>query len=997
MGINYQCWRILLFLATVFTQPLLAVQLNVRHYDTRNGLPQVQVLTVQRCDHGYLWLGTFSGLSRYNGSHFRHFYTADGLRSNYITDLATDRQGRLWVGTSAGVCRLVDDNRFACPEHSRLVDAHIHALHAAASGLWVASDTGLFRVFDAEVERITLPDPISGAAVFSVTTDDSGRVWFGTATGLYTLAPDLGTFDGPIPGSSHLEVTALTAVSDGVWVGTNQGLYRWSGSELEPLARPAWLTELDIEHLFADKANRLWAATATGLVRFQGGRFERLTTRNRLASDMVRQTHVDREGIVWLAHDTGLSKMLPNEFTGYTVDSGLVDSFVRSMAEDERGRLWLGTRSGVQILQLRDDEWQIEGSKTITITDGLPDERIYSITFPTPGEALLATSQGIVHWHEREGILKVYQESDGLPTSRSRALLKDSKGRIWASTQLGTVFLRDGQVVPLDIPALDTTYAMRMLEDHSGRIWFATLQQGLISLDTQGEVRQLRKRNGLSDEMLWDLALAGDDSIWVGSNGDGLFRIDAEGTITQYTADDGLADNFVWQVLVDAEGNVWGYTNHGLSKFDGKTFENYTEADGLLHLEGAATAALQTSNGDLWFGSAEGLMRHTPEKNQRIDLPPPVVIESVQIGSQEIVPGQQLPYRPGSLHIEFAGLSFHDEDAVTFRYRLSGIETDWTDGGTTRSVTYAGLGGGQYRFEVQARNSQGIWSRETAKFPFRVRPPFWATWWFWALVLLAGALLARSALMVRERTMRARQRELQQIVAQQTTELREANRRLERASRTDTLTGLPNRRYLLDRIDHDIAESRRSYANPNGGENRDMIFMMIDLDHFKSINDRYGHDAGDQVLRNQARLIANELRAADDLIRWGGEEFLVVARHAEAGLASVIADRIVRASRSQSVMLGQSETIAVPTCSVGIATYPFFPDHPELFDWEQVVQLADHAVYMAKAKGRDGWVWLRPGDKVPSGDADTIINQVRRDGTHMMAEGYLQTETSFES
>ncbi len=968
-------------------------QLNIAHYDTRDGIPQVQVLTVHQCDVGYIWLGTFSGLSRYDGRQFRHFVSRDGLNSNHITDLVTDPKGTLWIGTGNGVCRLIGSNRFDCLDLQGASEAQVHSLHASDDDLWVASDAGLFRVRNGKAQSVELPGGPE-QAVLSVTSDLEGGIWIGGAGELF-LKTSSGIETVPLEGAgAPVSITALTTGYDGVWVGTTEGLFLKTHGKAQRISEPAWLATLDFSDLMWDRAGRLWGSTASGLVRFVQGDFELLSERNRLASSILHQAFMDREGIVWLAHDSGLSKLLPSVFVGYTEQSGLLSSFVRTIAQDPRGRLWLGTRQGAQVIESRDGEWMIDSSFTISLDDGLLDERIYSIAFPDPETALLATSHGVARWTEDAGIVGIIREADGLPSNRTRALLVDRGGKTWISTVQGTVVYQENEIKPPSPTEQASAYAMRIREGIDGRIWFATLHDGLLMLDTNGEFQQWRGEHGLSDEMLWDVAPARDGSVWVGSNGDGLFQLRADGTIHHYTSADGLVDEFVWQVLEDRDGHIWAYTNRGLSRYDGAQWSNFRESDGLLHLEGAATAAIEANDGTLWFGSADGLMRYADRDLYRPTVQPPVVVREVMLGDRRMEPGERLPHRPGSLQFQFAGLSFKDESEVRFRYRLLDLEQDWTEAGTSRSVTYARLGGGDYQFEVMARSPLGVWSETPAKFAFSVQPAYWATWWFWAVTLSAILILGGSVVHFRERAARARELELHRMVRVRTGELREANRRLERASRTDQLTGLPNRRYLMDRIHHDIAEIRRNLKSEEPVSNSDMIFMMVDLDHFKSINDRYGHAGGDQVLQQQARLISAQLREADDLIRWGGEEFLVVARHAEASLSPVIADRVVHAARNQQISLAGHDEAIGPTCSIGIVSYPFVAEQLDSLDWEQAVQLADIAMYEAKHRGRDRWVWIRPGPNLDISDGDQLIDRARNDLDPMIKAGELRIETS---
>ncbi|QOC21442.1 diguanylate cyclase [Wenzhouxiangella sp. AB-CW3] len=967
-------------------------QLNVQHYDTRDGIPQVQVLTVHQCRTGYIWLGSFSGLSRYDGREFRLFLTEDGLNANNINDVATGSEGELWVGTSAGLCRLAEPERFECLDLGTAGGIHVNALHAAEDRLWVGSDQGLFSVVMDDVKWHDLPGD-SGSAVFSVVTDNSGDAWVGTDAGLYRK--DSGSFrEVGLPAGVEPVITALAAGDDAVWAGTERGLLRISAAGATEVLEPDWLAELDFSHLIKDRAGRLWGATASGLLRYEDGRFELLTESNRLASSIIHQVYMDREANVWLAHDGGLSKLRPSMFRGFDDDSGLPAAFVRTAAEDDHGNLWLGTRQGALRVPQENGQWRFDHAEKIGADEGLPDPRIYSIDFLPDGSVLLATSQGVVRWSTDNGVIEVLGEREGLPSNRTRALLLDSNHRVWISTNHGTAVWRDGGLRTVPAPELAAAYAMRIIEDHDGHVWFATIQHGLIRLKEDGEMQQWRAAQGLSDEMLWDLALSADGSVWAGSNGDGLFRVHQDGSVDRYTTSDGLVDDFVWNVIEDSRGDVWAYTNRGLSRFDGKDWRTYRERDGLLHLEGSATAAVETRDGTLWFGSADGLMKYTGEPEYLPRVRPTTVLREVALGDRQVEADEKLPFRAGSLRFRFAGLSFHDEAAVEFRYRLRDLEKSWTDAGTNRSVTYAGLRGGDYTFEVKARSPLGLWSESPAQFRFSVQPPFWATWWFWLVILIGFLGLTWSMIFLRERSARARQVELEQVVRQRTAELREANRRLEYASRTDPLTGLPNRRYLLDRIHQDQADVCRAFSDGRSPADRGMLFMMIDLDDFKSVNDRYGHDAGDQVLTERASLIIEQLREGDDLIRWGGEEFLLVARHVNADMGPSIAERILSATRNTPVRLAGTNTEISPTCSVGIASMPFDPDCPEALDWEQIVQLADLAVYQAKAAGRNRWVRLRPGPGLSVMDGSELIACARKDLDGLLARDELRLDGS---
>jgi len=801
-----------------------------------------------------------------------------------------------------------------------------------------------------------------------------------------------------MPSSAPREVRALLAGSDGLWVGTTAGLYRDTGDGVVDVpGLPDELRNADVDDLIRDGQGRIMAATSQGVGRqINGGDFELLSVDHGLATEITHQLIVDREGVIWMAQDNGLSKLVPGPFMAYTVSSGLLSDFVRTINEDPSGRLWLGTRVGIQVVPNVDGEWRMDRADIISEAEGLPDERIYSIHFPGPGEAKIATYNGVVHWREGEGVIEVYTTEDGLPTNRTQALHEDRRGRLWISTNLGTVFRENGAIHRAPGSALPDAYAFRIREDHEGRLWFATLQHGLILLEPDGEYRQLMSANGLTNETLWDIAPSADGSMWVGSNGEGLFRVTADGDVRQYTEDDGLVDDFVWQVLEDDAGQVWAYTNRGLSRFDGERFHNYKERDGLLHLEGGATGAWQSRDGQLWFASAAGLMRYDADQEYHNDVPPPATIESVTLGGERLTSGARLPYRPGSLEFSYAGLSFHDEDAVVYRYRLLGADESWSDPVSRQIITFANLGGGEYRFEVKARNPHGVWSTRPAQFDFEVQSPYWASLWFWALVLPVGSGLLFGAVRLRIRQSEVRRRELEVIVGERTAELEEANRKLLEVSVTDPLTGLPNRRFLMARIEDDVALVRRAYVRESEHANRDLIFMMVDIDHFKQINDNYGHDVGDSILRDYGRIIDSQLRDSDYVVRWGGEEFLIVARQAEGALSRVIVERIIDRVRKFRFKVDEEGTEIACTCSIGVAYLPFLRTAPDALTWEQIVQVSDVAVYRAKAMGRDGWVCIEAKDGLEFDDGQALVQQMKVDLDAMIDRGEVCIDSSFD-
>jgi len=996
---------ILVFLFGLLPLASVAQEINFQHLLAHDGLPQTQVRAVHQDADGYIWVGTYGGAARYNGRDFVVFDTDDGLASNTILSIHATADGRTWMGTTTGLCWIESGQlRFDCSKARQISGNAVQGiLPTPDGGVWVATTNGAHRVSRQAPDEV-IETLLSARNVVALDRDDDGTVWIGTRTGLFQLNAGESTPNPlELPPAAGDIVLALQANGRVLWIGTETGLFMERDGIVESASGlpDEWMQD-NINAMTVGGSGDVWIATNQGVLRHTRDGFDLLTESNGLMSNITYTVFADREGVVWIGNDNGLTRYAPGPFVGYRRKHGLLHYFVRTMNEDDQGNLWLGSRSGAQRVPYRDGEWRFEESTLITAANGLTDARVYSIEFTAPGEALLATGDGVVLWREDEGVVRRYSRKDGLPTDTSQALKKGPDGRVWIGTNLGVVVLQNGKITPAPDKDLANAYVFRIQEDTRGNLWFGSQDRGLFRI-ADGKVTRLAESDGLTGKTIWDIAPDRDGGLWAGSNGDGLFHVRSDGSIRRYTVADGLVNDFVWQVLVDAQSRVWAYTNAGISRLEDGAFTNYGMDDGLLHLEGGATGAIQTHDGTLWFASADGLMRYVPEFETENALPPPTLVESVTVAGRPIEDGAELPYAPGIIDIQYAALSFESAGEIEYRYRLLGASDDWLVSQRYRPISFANLGAGDYTFEVTARKTGGEWNPEISRFRFSIDSPFWETAWFWLLTVLVFGGLVWFAMRMKVQQARLREHELAMVVEERTQDLQHAadalkfaNDQLQSAATTDPLTGLLNRRYLTSQIATDVAQTRRLYRGDGLYPNRDIVFMMIDLDFFKQINDTYGHAAGDHVLRGYGRIIKNEMRESDYVVRWGGEEFLVIARNTEASQSRVIADRIHNAVSDQKFVLDDGTELSV-TCSIGVSHLPLFADQPDAMNWEHVIEITDIAVYMSKALGRNGWVSIRGLRPVSETNPAELLQQIKTGLKRLVEDEVVIVESSFES
>ena len=306
----------------------------------------------------------------------------------------------------------------------------------------------------------------------------------------------------------------------------------------------------------------------------------------------------------------------------------------------------------------------------------------------------------------------------------------------------------------------------------------------------------------------------------------------------------------------------------------------------------------------------------------------------------------------------------------------------------SRDADYTNLPPGDYSFEVRGANNAGVWSQAPAALPFTIAPKFRETPGFYVLLGLGLLLLGYGGHRWQLRALTQRRAVLETIVAQRTDALAIANQQLEKASYTDALTGLRNRRYLQNQLPQDLAFYRRKGQDSYDADHI-LLFLLVDIDHFKAINDRHGHGGGDLVLQQFSALLGELVRVGDYVTRWGGEEFLIVSRPLSREHSIAYAARICTEVSRHSFNAGADAPLML-SCSVGFSEYPLKAT-PAGLDWQDLVELADRALYHVKETGRDGWAAFRFTARTPF---PKLIERLKQDRAGLLADDGLRLITS---
>jgi diguanylate cyclase (GGDEF)-like protein len=543
-------------------------------------------------------------------------------------------------------------------------------------------------------------------------------------------------------------------------------------------------------------------------------------------------------------------------------------------------------------------------------------------------------------------------------------------------------------------------------------VWIGTDGGGLNVWDQKTRrlyyyKRDAKKLDTLSADSIYSILVDDAGGVWIGTRGGGLDRVldpadgPADLRFANISEAQGLPNNTVYGLRADGIGNIWISTNFGLARLDPRTstIQRFHRLHGLQAEEFNFGAHYRDRSGKLFFGGAAGFNSFYPEVLEFNERPPRVVLtQLLKLNSpgvmgvpEERIERVSLSHKEDVVTFKFAALDYADPKANRYEYKLDGFDDDWVNADERRAATYTNLPGGKYVFRVRASNSDGVWSTQDLALPIDVSPSPWASLWAYAgYSTIAGLMLLAVWYGQQRRIARAANQRLeleQQVsdrtfeLAERNRELEEANRKLEMASFTDTLTGLSNRRYLMEQFPRLLREKR---------ENHGLAIMIIDLDALKPINDQHGHAAGDEVIVEIARTLKQAIRPEDVLVRWGGDEFVVVAQAQHVEHATMLAERMRERIAKMKCVLPRGAVVRT-SCSIGFTCLPFVPGRPDAVSWEQAIKIADLALYRAK-RGRNAWRgWF--GTEAVAG-LHSVIAAVESNVDGLIANGVIIEESS---
>ncbi|TNF24052.1 MAG: hypothetical protein EP314_08420 [Bacteroidetes bacterium] len=842
----------------------MAQQYNFKRYSVDEGLPRSGVYCLLEDSRGFLWIGTDGGgLSRFDGADFVNYTTEDGLADNTIRCMFEDATGNLWVGTSGFGLSRFDGHAFRTYSTANgLSSDYIRCITQDEEGnIWAGTFGGginrlQFLEDSLSVTVFGTDGPLKHSNVRAAIADTKGALWFGTDAGLCVLQNDSWQCSGQRDGLADDRVLTLFEDPKGhVWAGTENGVSQILPDTIITYRTENGLVEDRVRAICADVFGNMWFGTGDGASMFDGKTFRTFSQKNGLSNNRIRQIILDRSGDLWFATNYGgICRYVGEEFIRFTETDGISSNQVLSTFLTTSGSIWLGTLQGMtSIRQENDGNWIVDVQP---LEIDLSDHSINAIEKHPDGSAWLGTDKGILicngtktNWFEADG---------GSFNENVKCLLFEGDSSVWVGTSQGvTRFRKSYGAYVFDQYHSQANFneseVSDLHADAQGRIWIGYINSRAV-IYNGGEF----VHNGFPAELnkISSFAQHDDGSLWIATRANGLFRFPpgtdvAPENFQKFSIENGLSSNDLHQLLFESKNTLWVGTVAGIDRIELKrngdiaSVTHYGRSEGFGGVETNENAICRDNDGNIWFGTIDGVVRLRSSAGIRTRVAPKLHITSVRFGFESDLLNMErlstgttgyfglpqelrLPYAANNLSISFDAIDLRSPEKVRYQWRLEGYSDEWSVIDREKTVQLTNIPSGNHVFEVRAIGSSGVWTEPSAKFAFRVLPPFYFTWWFIVLASLLFIGIIYLIIKLREKRLVAEREKLQRLVDARTVELRQEK------ERSDEL--------LLNILPHETAEElkRQGYASVQKYEQVSVLFT--DFVGFTNITEGITHE-----------------------------------------------------------------------------------------------------------------------------------------------------------
>ncbi len=992
-------WRVVgafffvLYASVGFT--INADQWQIENLKVDHGLPSSTIYSIAQDHSGFVWFGTTRGLARYDGYTFKTIKhdtsDTDSISNDNAGNIFVDSNNNLWIGTFGGGVNKLELTTgqltrypYSNDQIETKVSENVQTFYEDSKGsIWIGTATGLYQYNKGKIKHF---DPrktnLNGeeyTRVWDIVSDEPDTLWIGTSDGLYEFNKNTEKFTQyKLPANITVDITSnqfrkLLLKKNKVWIGSSSGLFSFNKLDKSFQFHSPPEKTIKINDIYSTSSGSLLIASMEGLYLFEpqtekfvldidGAYWQHLSYVD------VRYIHVDQSGIMWLAtRDSGIykvdmagglfkyhSKYLPKsqlnekvkqvwaiEATAsgslmlgtsetlflnqqndafnrtYTEGDDSIPGIIRDIEVNDDLSVWVGSSQG--LFYIPENSFTAEEVSAPFDLLGMEPADVFSVEITSNGEIWLALyNLGVLRWQPEKNKAELIQNQDGenLTDLNINHVFQDSKSNIWISSNLIGLFKFNPDLERLKLyyhdfnnsGSISSNRVNDVFEDTDGRLWVAT-------------ARGLNQYSYQQDKFI------------------------------RVSHTDEIVNETIKFILEDSQQNLWIGHKFGLYRFNPHHNEinSYLLNAAIKHDGFVPRAASIDKNDILYLGSANGFYTFNPEDHKSLrNYMPPLIINGVKVDDIPIQKNNleytqkqyKLDYKEQRITFDFSVLDYKTPEQIQYFYQVKGLHEEWINVSSRRHVNLNGLNPGNYQLTIKAINNDGRWEEQKLVLDILVKPVWWSH--DWIKVVAAMLILLMGFVLHNYRTYKIRKQNLllEKQVNKRTIELQNLNERLELAANSDFLTGLPNRMSFISAYEEKQKQQQANSLNS--------CIVLADVDHFKKVNDRFGHCAGDHILIQLSLIMKKLIRDQDLIARWGGEEFIFYFNNKDAQETVLLVERI-RKEVAASELSYQGQNIPV-TMTFGVCQR--IPGMT-LID---CINAADESMYQGKSEGRNAVV-----------------------------------------
>lgn len=989
---------------------------------TKDGLSSSTVNTIIQDKYGFIWMGTLNGLNKYDGYNFKKFKykqeNSNSLSGNRVYSLLYEnKKNDLWIGLFDGGLDKININtlnikRFNLSLKKNKVDEnHIRNIFKDSKAyIWISTNgEGLIK-FNTKTQKSkhymhndTDKNTINSNYIRMVYEDSKHNLWIATkGSGIlsrYDYKKDkFINYNVKIEGKNIEWITGNS--NNKLFVGTRDGALNIIDLKKNKNYAFYFRKESLIRNLFFEKTTSLlWIGTEKGLFIYNtiNNKFNKIKG---LEAIHVRTIFKDKMGLMWIGTlNNGAIKINRNNLPVHYFlhkknnKNSLVDNVVWNIYEDINNNLWISTTNGISIYDknnkflkkyIHNDKNEVSMSESNAST--IIDVNSKIKWLGTYGSGIKIFNS------EKETFTTINKSStliSGLSSNYISKIFKDSKNNIWVGTYDGglNLYLKNKNKFKVFKNTLNNNCTLKsnqirdIIEDGDNNLWIATYGGGLFLYKNNKFISYTKKYNNkiyTINNTIYSIAYDSENNYIWGATESGyiLFNLNTMKFI-ELDFLKRLKNQKLIGVIVDKNNNIWFSSGKGVFwiKLKEKKIFLFDQKDGLLTDEFNENAYYLKKDGNICFGSKKGAILINPNKIKTNKKAPSITLTSIKIDSKNYknknkniseTKNLKINYDNHTITFKFSIIDYLDNNHNTYQYRIIGFNNNWSKLTTNNQLIFTTLKPGDYILMIRGRNSKQYLSKNNIEIKIKVVPPFYKKTFFIVIATIIILLIILLIIRFRISSIKKVNKLLSQKVNEKTKELYETNKKLKEMALSDSLTKLKNRYFfkvvIKEEINNFIQNKLSILNNPkrDGDKNADNVIglFMVDLDHFKSVNDKYGHDSGDMVLKELADVFRETTRGSDAIIRWGGEEFLIILKDCQVNYLDTYCNKLLTEVNNHSFKVLSGEKTIKKSCSIGYLSYPALNQAPDYINLETAIIIADLALYYAKENGRNRGVRL---------------------------------------